>query len=258
MMQEFLSQFSINWKIVIEITILWFVFYRILLFLKDTKAVYVIRGIFILILAFFIFQKLGLNTLNWILTKIFAISVIGLIVIFQLELRQGLTRLGQQPLLYTGFRGEEIEVIVKEISSAVSIMAKKRIGALIAIQREIGLRNYIESGVPLDAEISSELIQAIFSPTSVLHDGGVVLARDKVAAAACLFPLSESPDIDKVLGMRHRAGVGLSEETDAIVIIVSEERGTITLAINGRITPNLKREDLITIIKGLLKKGKKR
>lgn len=258
MTREFLAQFSVNWKIVIEITILWFVFYRILVFLKDTKAVYVMRGIFILILAFFIFQKLGLNTLNWILTKIFAISVIGLIVIFQLELRQGLTRLGQQPLLYTGFRGEEIEMIVKEISSAVSIMAKKRIGALIAIQREIGLRNYIESGVILDAEISSELIQSIFSPTSVLHDGGVVLARDKVAAAACLFPLSESPDIDKVLGMRHRAGVGLSEETDAIVIIVSEERGTITLAINGRITPYLKREDLITIIKGLLKKGKKR
>ena len=252
-------EFLVNyWKAVIEISILWFVFYRVLLFLKDTKAVYVIRGIFVLVLAFFIFQKLELNILNWILTKIFALSVIALMIIFQHELRQGLTRLGQQPLLYTGYREEEIESIVKEVSSALSILAKKRTGALVAVQREIGLRNYVESGVSLDAQVSSEFIQSIFAPDSPLHDGGVILVRDRVAAAACLFPLSENPDLDKTLGMRHRAAIGLSEETDAVVLIASEERGNISLAINGRITMDLKKEDLITIIKGLLKKGKKR
>ncbi|MBN2120182.1 MAG: diadenylate cyclase CdaA [Candidatus Omnitrophica bacterium] len=258
MLEELFSKITLNWRIILEITILWFVFYRVLLFLKDTKAVYVIRGIFILIVAFFVFQKLKLNSLNWILTKIFALSVISLMIIFQPELRQGLTRLGQQPLLYAGFQEEEIENIVKEVSSAVSILAKKRVGALLAIQRQIGLKNYVESGVPLDAQISSEFIQSIFMPDSPLHDGGLILVGERIAAAACLFPLSENPDIDKALGMRHRAGIGLSEETDALVIIVSEERSNISLAINGRITPDLKKEDLITILKGLLKKGRKR
>ena len=255
MMRGILVQY---WKPVIEITILWFVFYRVLLFLKDTKAVYVIRGIFVLVLAFFIFQKFDLDVLNWILTKIFALSVIALFVIFQHELRQGLTRLGQQPLLYTGYREEEIENIIKEVGSAMSILAKKRTGALVAIQREIGLKNYIESGVSLDAQVTSEFIQSVFASDSPLHDGGLVIVRDRAAAAACLFPLSENPDLDKTLGMRHRAGIGLSEETDAIVLIVSEERGVISLTINGRITSDLKKEDLITIIKGLLKKSKKR
>ncbi|MFC1514428.1 diadenylate cyclase CdaA [Candidatus Omnitrophota bacterium] len=253
-----MSRISFDWRMILEITILWFVFYRVLIFLKDTRSVYVIRGIFILIVAFFVFQKLGLNGLNWILTKMFALSVISLMIIFQPELRQGLTRLGQQPILYTGYRAEDIEVIVREVSAAVSTLARKRIGALIALQRQIGLKNYVESGIALDAQISSEFIQSIFTPESPLHDGGMVLAGQRIAAAACLFPLSENPDIDKALGMRHRAAVGLSEETDALVIIVSEERGTISLSINGRITPDLKKEDLITILKGLLKKGKKR
>lgn len=258
MLEHILPNFSFNWKMVVEVVILWFVFYRVVLFLKDTKAFYVIRGIFILILAFFVFQKLGFNTLNWILTKIFAISIIGLMIIFQPELRQGLTRLGQQPLFYTGFREDEIEAIIKELCNAVSLLSKKKIGALIAIQREIGLKNYIESGIALDAEISSELIQGIFTPTSALHDGGVVIVRDRVAAAGCLFPLSDNPDIDKSLGMRHRAGIGLSEDSDAVVIIVSEETGGISLSLNGRITGGFKKDDLVTVLKGLLSKGREK
>ncbi len=258
MLEHILPNFSFNWKMAVEVVILWFVFYRIVLFLKDTKAFYVIRGIFILILAFFVFQKLGLNTLNWILTKIFALSIIGLIIIFQPELRQGLTRLGQQPLLYTGFREDEIEAIIKELCNAVSLLSKKKIGALIAIQREIGLRNYIESGIALDAEISSELIQGIFTPASALHDGGVIIVRDRVTAAGCLFPLSDNPDIDKSLGMRHRAGIGLSEDSDAVVIIVSEETGGISLALNGRVTGGFKKDDLVPVLKGLLSKGRKK
>jgi len=258
MLEHILPNFSFNWKMAVEVVILWFVFYRIVLFLKDTKAFYVIRGIFILVVAFFVFQKLGLNTLNWILTKIFALSIIGLMIIFQPELRQGLTRLGQQPLLYTGFREDEIEAIIKELCNAVSLLSKKKIGALVSIQREIGLKNYIESGIALDAEISSELIQGIFTPTSALHDGGVIIVRDRVAAAGCLFPLSDNPDIDKSLGMRHRAGIGLSEDSDAVVIIVSEETGGISLALNGRVTGGFKKDDLVTVLKGLLSKGRKK
>lgn len=257
-MEGWFSNIQIDWRMILEILILWFVWYRIMIFLKDTKGVYVIRGIFVLVVAFFIFQKLEFNTLNWILTKIFAISIIGLMIIFQPELRQGLTKLGQQPLLYTGFSEEDIENIIREIGSAVNLLAKKRIGVLIAIQRGIGLKNYVESGVLLNSQLSSELIQSIFYPGSALHDGGVIIAMNKIIAAACLFPLSEDPDIDKSLGMRHRAGIGLSEESDAIVIIVSEETGKISLAINGKLNWGLKKEELITILKGLLKKGRKR
>ncbi len=256
--QNLLSNVELNWRMLVEMAILWFVWYRVLLFLKDTKAVYVIRGIFVLVIAFFVFQKLELNTLNWILTKIFAISIIGLMIIFQPELRQGLTRLGQQPMLYTGFREEDIENIIREIGSAVNTLSKKRIGLLIAIQREIGLRNYIESGVALDSQISSEVLQSIFYPGSALHDGGVIITMNKIAAAGCLFPISENAEIDKTLGMRHRAGIGLSEETDAIVITVSEETGKISLIINGKLNAGLKKEELITILKGLFKKNRKR
>ena len=255
--RSFFSQFNYDWKMIVEILILWMVYYRIILFLKDTRAVYVIRGIFILIAAFFIFQQLGFRTLIWILTKIFAISIIGLLVIFQQELRHGLVQLGRRSVFYTGFRQEEAESIVREVTSAVSVMAKKNIGALIAIQRELGLKSYVDSGVSLQANISSELIQSIFNPKSPLHDGGVIIVGDLIACAGSLFPLSDNPDIDKSMGMRHRAGIGLSEESDAIIIIVSEETGTISLAINGRITRNLSKEELTTILKGLIKKRKK-
>ncbi len=229
-----------------------------MVFLKDTKAANVLKGIIILVVTFFIFQQLGLDTLNWILTNIFGISIIALFVLFQPELRQGLTKIGQQQFFSTGTKDEEIELFVTQISSAVTALAKKQIGALIAVQRNVGLRNYVESGILLDADISSELLQSIFAPASPLHDGGVVLVNNKIAAAGCLFPLSENPDIDKALGMRHRAAAGISEETDAVVVVVSEETGNISLAVNGRITGNLTKEDIILILKGLLKKGKSR
>jgi len=257
-LQSFFFQMRVDPKTVIEVVILWVVVYHILIFFKDTKAAYVIRGLFMLIVAFLVFQRLGFNTLNWILTKMFALSVIGLLIIFQPELRQGLVQLGKRSVFYTGFKEEEAEAIIREVTSGVSAMAKKQTGALIAIQRELGLKNYIESGVALDAVITSEILQSIFNPKAPLHDGGVIIVGDRIASAGSLFPLSDNPEVDKTLGMRHRAGVGLSEETDAIVIIVSEETGKISLAINGRLTRNLNKEELVTILKGLLKKRKKK
>jgi diadenylate cyclase len=251
------SQTHFDPKAVVEILILWVVFYRIIMFLKDTRAAYLIRGIVLLGLAFIVFQRFELNTLNWILTKLFALSLIGLFVIFQPELRQGLIRLGKGSVFYTGFKEEEAEAVLREVTSAVAALAKKQVGALIAVQRELGLRNYIESGTRLDAMITSELVQSIFNENSPLHDGGVIIIGDRIASAGSLFPLSDNPELDKALGMRHRAGVGLSEETDAIVIIVSEETGKISLAISGRLTRNLNKDELVTILKGLLKKRKK-
>ncbi len=257
MTPEILNFIAKHWKAGIEIFILWFIFYKILLFFKGTRAVHLLRGIIILVIAFLVFQKLGLNTLNWLFTKLFAISVIGLLIVFQPELRQGLARLGQQQLFYFSLPEEQIEDIVQQIVQGASILSRKKIGALIAIQREMGLKNYAESGVILNADLSPELIQAIFNPQSPLHDGGMIIQHKTIYACACLFPLSDNPQIDKTLGMRHRAAVGLSEETDAVVVCVSEETGNVSLAVNGQMTRNLEREELANVLKGLLRRRMK-
>lgn len=250
-MPEFLKDI-IEIRAIIEILILWVVVYNIFLFLKGTKSVYLLRGLVVLIISFFIFQKTGLLVLSWLLTKLFAFFLIFIVIIFQPELREGLIRLGKGHIFLIEPKQEEIEKIIREIVSALTLLSKKKIGALIAIRRTIGLKNYIESGVTLDAEITSELIQNIFFPSTPLHDGGVIIENTKVVAAGCLFPLTDNPNLERRLGMRHRAAVGLSEASDAIVIVASEELGSISLAINGQLTRNLSSSDLQTILKGQL------
>jgi len=195
-----------------------------------------------------------LYVLSWLLTKFFAFFLILVVIIFQPELREGLIRLGKRHIFYIEPKQEEIDRLIRAIVSAVSIMSKRNIGALMAIKREIGLKNYIESGVILNADITSEILQNIFFPGTPLHDGGVIIDGTKIIAAGCLFPLTDNPDLERAMGMRHRAAVGLSESSDAIVIVVSEERGSISLAINGQLTKNLSPSDLQTILKGQLEK----
>lgn len=244
----------INWKSVVEVLILWAVIYRIFLFLKDTKAVYLLRGIVFLVVSLFAFKILGLPVLTKLLTYLFTFFLIFIVIIFQPELRNGLIHLGKRHIFYIEPKREEIEKTLKEIVSAIGSLSRKKIGALIAIKREIGLKGYIESGVVLNADLTSELLQNIFYPSSPLHDGGVVVGDIKLIAASCLFPLSDNPSLEKTLGMRHRAAVGLSENSDALVIAVSEESGFISLAINGQLTRNLTPDDLLTILKGQLTK----
>lgn len=245
-----------DWRTIVEISILWYVIYNIFLFLKGTKAVYVVRGIIVLIVAFFIFQFTGLYILSWLLTKILGFYFILIIVIFQPELREGLIRLGKGHVFYIEPKQEEIEKTLKEITSAVGILSRKKIGALIAIKREIGLKNYEESGVIINADLNSELLQNIFYPLAPLHDGGVIVEGTKVVAAACLFPLSDNLNVDKMMGMRHRAAIGISDNSDAVVIAVSEETGSISLAISGQLNRDITLNDLLTILKGQLGRTK--
>ncbi len=244
----------LNARTILEIIILWAVIYRVLVSLKGTRGVYIIRGIIVLIISYFIFQKLGLTVLIWLLTNFFAFYLIIIVVIFQPELREALIKLGQRHIFYKGLGKEEIEKILREIVSAVSILSRKKIGALIAIKREMGLKDYIESGVMVNADLSSELLQNIFHPLAPLHDGGVIVEGPKIVAASCLFPHSDSLNLEKGIGMRHRSGIGLSEHSDALVVIVSEENGHISLAINGQLTGDLTSDDLLTILKGQLSK----
>lgn len=244
----------INWKAIAEIIILWMVIYRIFLFLKGTKAVYLFRGIVVLIISLLIFQLLGFPVLTRILTYLFAFFLILVVIIFQPELREGLISLGRRHIFHLEPQVEEMEQTLREVVSSVGVLSRKKIGALIAIRRQMGLKKYIGSGVVLNADITSELVQNIFYPSAPLHDGGIVLEGTRIIAAACLFPLSDDTGLERTLGMRHRAAVGLSEASDAVVIVVSEETGIISLAIEGQLTRRLSPNDLFTILKGQLTK----
>lgn len=229
-------------KFLIEIAILWFAFYMLLVFIKDTRALQVLKGIVILVIIFLLTKELQLETINWILTKLFTISVIAFLIIFQPELRRGLARIGQFGIFY--HQQQAIDEIVK----AVFIMAKKKMGAIIAIEREIGLKPYIESGVKIDSHVSSELLNTIFAPNTPLHDGGVIIQGSIVSAAGCLFPLTQNPHVSSYFGTRHRAAMGLSEETDAIVVVVSEETGGISIASNGKLTHDIDEKEFSHVL----------
>lgn len=244
-------------KPIIEIGILWFVFYGILVFFQGTRAFQVLKGIIFLVVAFFVFQKLGLGTLDWLLTKVFTISIISILIIFQPELRQGLAKLGQRHLFSLILEEEEIVEIIEEVASAVEILSKKKIGAIIAIERTDRLKTYAESGIVLDCKVSSEIIQTIFTPTAPIHDGGIIIQGDRIASAVCLFPLTENPNIAKTVGTRHRSAVGLTELSDAIVIVVSEETGNISFVLHGRLHSVNEKTDLVRLLKNNLIKQPK-
>lgn len=256
--ENVLSILQLVWKPTVEILILWFVIYHIMLFFEGTRALNVLRGIIILLVMFFIFQRLHLEVLSWLFTKLFAISIIAILIIFHPELRRGLAHLGQRHLFGRALREKEIEQQLKEVLKAAENLSKDKIGALIAIENEITLKPYIQSGVKMDAEVSSELIQAVFTPYNPLHDGGLVVQHDRLVAGGCLFPLGENQYLSRVFGTRHRAAIGLSEETDALVVIVSEERGDISLAFRGSLYQGYKREELLTKIKEILKAESKK
>ncbi len=230
-MEMLLHNIQLYWKPLIEISVFWFVFYLLFVYIKDSGMVQALKGILFLVALFFVAQFFELKSIRWILSHLFQISIIGFLIIFQPELRRGLARIGQSPLFKIFIKEEKV---AEEIIRAVVSMSKNRVGALIALEREASLKPYIESGIPLDGVLTSELLMTIFMPNTPFHDGGVIVQGNRVVAVGCLFPLSQSQKLSKVLGTRHRAGLGLSEETDAVVIVVSEETGIISLMNQGR------------------------
>ncbi|MCX7927927.1 MAG: diadenylate cyclase CdaA [Candidatus Omnitrophica bacterium] len=241
-------------KPIIEISILWFIIYHLLILLfASSRARQVFRGILILVLLYLVAQVAELTTVSWLLNKLFAISVIAALIIFHPEIRQGFAKLGQQHFFAINIPEEDTDVILKEITKATDILCRKKIGALIAIENRESLSAYAENGVELDAKISAELIEAIFSPNNILHDGGIIIQQNRIRAAGCIFPLPENTDISRIFGTRHRAALGLSNETDAVVIIVSEERGDVSLVFQGKLYKDLSREELFQKIKSFLK-----
>jgi diadenylate cyclase len=230
---------------IVDILLVWFVIYKLITVIKGTKAVQLLKGIFVIIIARLVTVALNLETLGWVMQQVLEWGFLAIIIIFQPELRRALEQLGRGKLFSSSTLNEESERsrLIEAMSKSVSYMAKRRIGALVSIERETGLSEYIETGIPMNSDITSELLINLFIPNTPLHDGAVIVQKNRIAAAACYLPLSESPFISKELGTRHRAALGISEVTDAITIVVSEETGAISLTANGDLHRNLSLED---------------
>ena len=232
---------SFNLLDIIDILIIAFISYHIILLIKDTPAVQLIKGLVILFIVSFIADQLGLRTINWLLKGAMAMMVVALPIIFQPEIRRGLLKMGKRGFfINTSFLHKEVDKKVEQlINGLVMVMpmlSSKHKGALVVLEREVGLKDILETGIILNSEFSPELLYSIFMPDSPLHDGAVIIRGNKIVGANCILPLSERMDISKSLGTRHRAALGLSEQTDALIIIVSEETGNISIALDGKIT----------------------
>lgn len=240
------------WWDIIDIALVSFLVYELLLLIRGTRAVQMALSGGFLIGLYFVSQYLQLETVNWVIRNLATYLVFAVIVLFQSDIRRALAHFGRAPFFRYLERVEATNETIEELVGSATNLAARRIGALIVIERQIGLRNYIEGGIPLESVISYDLLGSIFQPGSPLHDGAVIIQGDRIAAAACFLPLSVNPLVSRDMGTRHRAAIGLTEENDAVAIVVSEETGNISLALNGAIERALTPETLRARLKVLL------
>jgi diadenylate cyclase len=231
---DYLGFLQLGWKDAIEILLVAYLIYRVLVLWTGTRAFQILVGLVLLVAVYAVAQLLALGLISAILSQAFTYGVFALIVVFQPELRNALAQLGRSRLWNVFARFEESEV-VEEVVKAAERLARAKIGGIIAVEREVGLGEYADKGTRFEADVSSDLLTTIFTPYSPLHDGAVLIRGDKIIAAGAPLPLTQFPVRDKSLGMRHRAAIGLSEETDAYVVVISEETSQISLAIGGQL-----------------------
>ena len=229
---------QLRWQDALDIGIVAFAVYWLIRMIRGTRAMQMIIGLVVILLAYVASQMLGLFTLNWMLDNFLGSILVVIIVIFQSDIRRALTQVGRTPIFGIADRIERGQAL-EEITKAVVALASKRVGALIVLEREVGLNDYIEVGTALDARVTRELVESVFLPHSPMHDGALVIQKGRVAAARCFLPLSVDMDLSKELGTRHRAAVGLTEETDAVAIVVSEEQGIISLVVDSKVSQDL-------------------
>src|SRR5512136_546959 len=235
---EFFRFNSFSVRDALDIAIVAYLIYRFLLLLKGTRGAQMTLGIVVLLLLYWVTRYFRLITVQWLFTNLLTYVVFGIIVLYQNEIRRALAGIGRNPLAGRQWRSGGAQHF-EEIVLAATTLASRKIGALIVVERDIGLRNYAESGIALDAVLTYDLLVTIFSPTTPLHDGAVIVQRNRVIAAGCFLPLTLDPYLSKELGTRHRAAIGITEETDAVAVIVSEESGIISASLGGRIVRNL-------------------
>jgi len=241
---------QLRWQDVVDITLISVVVYWISLLIRGTRAVQMLIGLVILFGTYLLSQVFELYTLNWILDNFLTSILLVIVVLFQNDIRRALTEVGRGSFFSLKER-TTYGPILEELTRAASRLADRRVGALIVLEREIGLNDYMEAGTTIDAAVNKELVESIFQPTAPMHDGALVIRQGRIAASGCILPLSTNPNVIKTLGTRHRAALGLTEETDAVVIVVSEEEGTASLVREGRITRNMDAGALKTALQQL-------
>lgn len=243
-----------SWNTYADIAIIAFVLYKLMALIRETRAEQLIKGIGVIIVILKFSEIMGLHTVFWVLKNAMTVAAMAILVIFQPELRRALEHIGRGKLFSKVEMSEQaIDTFLDEVISAVSDLAKEKIGALIVLEQETGLNEYIETGVKLDSLVSRGILINIFIPNTPLHDGAVIIRKNRIAAAGCFLPLTENKTLNKELGTRHRAALGITESSDSFCIIVSEETGIISLASEGRITRYLDAKSLKEILKNKLK-----
>lgn len=241
-----------GWWDVVDILVVSILIYEVLKLIRGTRAVQMALGGAVFVGLFYGSRWAHLETVNWLIRTLAGYVVFAFIVLFQSDIRRALAHMGRAPFFRYLAEAESAEESVEELAMATSMLSSKRIGAIIAVERQIGLRNYVEGGIPLDAELTYDLLLSIFQPSSPLHDGAVIVQDDRVAAAACFLPLTVNPKLSKELGSRHRAAIGLTEENDSIAIVVSEETGIISVVVDGQIERGLDIEALRARLRSLV------
>lgn len=229
---------TFNWQAILDIIVVTVILYQLLMLIKGTRAVQLLKGLFVLVIVSILAEQLGLATLNWMLDKVWTMLLVALPIVFQPELRRALEQLGRGKFITmhpVTAGAEEYKKLIEELIRCTQVLSQNRIGALIVYEQNTGIQEFIETGIKIDGVVSTEFLVNIFVPKSPLHDGAVIIRADRVAAAGCFLPLTQDTGVEKELGTRHRAALGLSEVSDALVIIVSEETGVISTAKNGEI-----------------------
>jgi len=245
---------QIRWQDIVDIGIITFLIYRALQIVRGSRAMQMIMGLAVILVAYVSSRALGLFTLNWILDNFLGSIILVIIVIFQSDIRRALTQVGSAPLFATAERMvQRREDIIAEVVQAVVALAERHVGGLIVIEREVGLNEYMEIGTRLDARVSRELVESVFLPHSPIHDGALVIKKGRVTAVRCLLPLSTNPNLRKTWGTRHRAALGVTEETDAVAVVISEQEGTVALVVGGNVTENIDGERLSSALQDLIK-----
>ncbi len=234
----FFSAAEFTWLDALDVLIVAFIIYQLLEFIRGTHAVQMALGALVLFVLYWASRLFNLETVNWMLRSFLPVLVFGIIVVFQAEIRKVLARLGKTPFL-GAFTAQRKEEVVDEVVLAATTLSTQRTGAIMVLEKEMGLRSYIETGISLDAVLTYDLLISVFNPKTPLHDGAVIIQGNRVAAAACFLPLTVNPQLSRTLGSRHRAAIGLSEDTDAVAVVVSEETGVISLVEEGRIRRDL-------------------
>jgi diadenylate cyclase len=251
-LSDILRRPSMGWWDLLDILVVSVLIYEVLKLIRGTRAVQMALGAAVFVALFYGSRWANLETVSWLVRTSAGYVVFAFIVLFQSDIRRALAHLGRAPFFRYLAETESAAESVEEIAVAASMLSAKRIGAIIALERQIGLRNYVEGGIPLDAELTYDLLVSIFQPTSPLHDGAVIIQDDRVAAAACFLPLTVNPKLSKELGSRHRAAIGLTEENDSIAVVVSEETGIVSVVVDGQIERGLDSDALRARLRSLL------